>query len=239
MKQILLPIFAALVVTSTLQAQSLNKSIDKDSLLRVILKNFPEEKRKDLLKAYNEGTEDDKEFLLIMLSMPRSSKKALIANIDSNYTKIAKLKTEYAKLVPANYTVMIEFNPEDKIVNTPKSIDLRITSKQGKTFQAWNLDYNSAKLARMLKTIHWDQNTLKRIAGLLADAHCISIENGEPATIGFARSGMGKYFYKLFAHPLTSAQIKEYTNTCNDIFYKRNIVLEYLGGAVGSQCFPD
>ena len=54
-----------------------------------------------------------------------------------------------------------------------------------------------------------------------------------------ARSGMGKYSLKLFDIDLTNDQIKQYNDGCTYIFYKKNIVLEYGGGAVGSQCFPD
>jgi hypothetical protein len=50
---------------------------------------------------------------------------------------------------------------------------------------------------------------------------------------------MGKYFYELFDDDLTQEQIKQYNDSCTHIFYKKNIVLEYGGGAVGSQCFPD
>jgi hypothetical protein len=227
---------------SRMQAQFFDKSINKDSLLQSIIKDLPVEKRDELLEQYNGGSAEAKDFLLFMFSMPRSSKQALIRNIDSNYDKIAYLKREYAKFVPKNYIVLIEFNPENKLTHEKESIDLRIThSENGGTqvFQDWRLDYNSDKLSKMLEMIHWDTKALTAIKKLLADAHCVSIENGEPATIGFARSGMGKYSYKLFDQDLTSGQFNQYNNGCNYIFYKRNIVLEYGGGAIGSQCFPD
>ena len=91
----------------------------------------------------------------------------------------------------------------------------------------------------MIKPLGWTNETLATIKGLLSNVKCVSIENGEITTIGFARSGMGKYFFKLFDKDLTIEQIKEYNDGCMYIFYKKNIVLEYGGGAVGSQCFPD
>ena len=67
----------------------------------------------------------------------------------------------------------------------------------------------------------------------------MSIENGTITTIGFQRSGMGKYYYDLFNSDLTSEEIKKYNDDCMYIFYKKNIVLEYGSGAIGSICFPD
>jgi hypothetical protein len=91
----------------------------------------------------------------------------------------------------------------------------------------------------MIKPLGWTNETLTIIKKLLAEANCVSIKNGNITTIGFARSGMGKYYFLLFDNDLTSAQIKEYNDGCRYIFYKKNIVLEYGGGAVGPQCFPD
>jgi hypothetical protein len=242
MKQITNLICALILCTSVLPAQTFNKSLNKDSVLQSLLKDIPEEKREQFLEQYRTGSDQTKEFLLFVLSMPRSSKKELIRNIDSNYDKIDHLKTEYAKLVPDNYTIMIEFEPEDNLVNTKESIDLRITfddHKESKVYQDWNLPFNSDKLDKMLAIVGWSNKTLTIIKKLLTDAHCVSIENGEIGEIGFSRSGMGKYFYMLFDKDLTSKELKYYNNGCNYIYYKDRIVLEYGIGAVGSPCFPD
>jgi len=101
------------------------------------------------------------------------------------------------------------------------------------------LTASSTKLDSMIKQLNWNGATLQRIKQSLAAAHCVSIENGDITIIGFARSGIGKYFYRLFKKDLTPDEIKHYNNGCTYIFYKKNIVLEYGGGAIGSQCFPD
>jgi len=194
------------------------------------------------MTEYDSEPENGKELFLFMLSMPRSSKKELISNIDSNYEKIEFLKTAYAKLVPPGFTVSIEFNPPNKLINTAESIDLCITrlhDSQTDVQQDWNLAYRSEKLTQMIKTVHCNVETLDIIKKLLTDAHCVYFENGEMATIGFARSGMGKYFYKIFDKELTPDQIKQFNDGRNYIFYKSNIVLEFEGGAVGPQSFPD
>ena len=223
--------------------QSLNREINKDSLIQTILKDLPEERKIEFLKVYNESNEQSKDFLLaIAMPMQKSSKKELVSNIDSNFEKINFLETSYSKLVPKDYIVFIEFNPEDKFLMTKESIDLRIEHKinEPNNFkQDWGLEYNSNKLSQMLEPLKWTNETIKLIKRLLSDANCVSIENGDVTTIGFARSGMGKYSFKFFNNDLTSDEIKEYNNGCTFIFYKKNIVLEYGGGAIGPQCFPD
>jgi len=234
--------FTLIALTYVLKAQEFNKSINKDSLLNVLVKDLPAETKADILKEYKSDSEKDKEFLLFILSMPRSSKSLQIRNIDSNYANISNLKAEYLKLVPSNTAVRIEFTPANANFNIKESIDLRITSTANdeiKVSQEWKLEYGSKKLKEMLQSIKWNDKTLNKIRKLLDSANCISIENGKITEIGFARSGMGMYSYLLFDRDLSDKQIAAYNNGCEYIFYKKNIVLEYGGGAAGPQCFPD
>ena len=93
------------------------------------------------------------------------------------------------------------------------------------------------ELHKGLKSINWTPQTLDKIKTLLSDANCVSIINGTITTIGFAPSGMGKYSYIIFNKPLNPNEIKTYNNGCEYIFYKDNLVLEYIGGDIGAQCF--
>jgi hypothetical protein len=43
----------------------------------------------------------------------------------------------------------------------------------------------------------------------------------------------------MFNADLTKKQINLYNDGCRYIYLKKNIVLQYEGGAAGSQCFPD
>ena len=231
-----------LLLINFASGQSFNKSINKDSLMQNILKQLPEEKRDEFSKHYKEGNDEAKEFLLFMLSMPRSSRNELKANIDSNFEKISLLRKSFPTLIPKGYVVSIEFNPPNNLMMTKESVDMMIkdtTSKESKVKQEWNMEFNSEKLEQMLKRINWTNETLMNVKKLLADAKCISIKNGNTCTLGFARSGMGKYSFVLFKNDLTPDEIKEYNDGCTYIFYKNNIVLEYGGGAVGPQCFTD
>ncbi|MEO3407437.1 hypothetical protein AAFN85_26190 [Mucilaginibacter sp. CAU 1740] len=174
--------------------------------------------------------------------MPKSSKKELIANVKANYEQIILLKSRYAKLVPRNYTVSIEFEPENRIFNIKESIDLKITAiknKETTVTQDWQLEPDGEKLNKMLKIVSWNKETLKTIKRLLIEAHCISIENGKNTEIGFARSGLGMYSYLLLDQPLGERQKQVYNDSCRYIPYNNSVVLEYEGGAAGPQCFPD
>lgn len=221
-----------------------NSKINKDSLFQVIINKIPPSQVEGLTKTYKEGNEASREFLLIMFSMPESSKKEQIKNLKANENSIKKLINEYSKLVPDSLTVFIEFNPKDIILSTNKSIDLRISSsKKIKNsgieldFQEWNLQYNSEVLLEQIKILGWNEKTLINIENLLENAKCKSIENGKISTVGFARSGMGKYSYKFFEQDLSEKEQAKFNDGCSYIFYERNIVLEFGGGAVGRQCF--
>jgi hypothetical protein len=258
MKKIVL-IFTIVFSVFKIEAQKMefNKNIDKDSLFQVVIKKLPNELKKDIINSYNEGNEQNKEFILFMLAMPESSKKELIENIEKKKKEIQNLKVEYLKLVPKNYIVEIEFEAESKIVNQPENITLKILKKKDKiksksklpsktleradglelVSQNWNLYYDSEILETEINKIGWNKETLVKIKKFLNDANCISIKNGEITNIGFARSKMGKYSLNLFEKTLTEKQIEKYNDGCTYIYLKENIVLEYGGGAVGSQCF--
>lgn len=256
MKKIIL-ILAILLSIEKLHAQDyqFRTNINKDSLLNASIKYLPEEMKKEYLNIYKKGNKQTKEFLLFMISMPKSSKKDLIENYEAKRNEIAELREEYSKLVPKNHIVEVEFEPESKILTVPEQITIKIyelndignkdldkepvkrSTERKIISQNWNLKPDSKELEEVLKSIDWTSQTLAKIKMLLQKANCISIENGETTTIGFARSGLGKYSYKIFEKELDLKQKEEFNDGCSYIYYKDNIVLEYGGGAVGSQCF--
>lgn len=123
MKLLLLLCLVLTVFFNKVSGQEFNKSINKDSLFKEVIKDVPEIRKQEFIDAYNSGSEQTKEGILFILSMPKSSKKELIANNKANYTQINVLKNRYAKLVPNNYTVSIEFEPENKLINTKASVN--------------------------------------------------------------------------------------------------------------------
>ena len=229
-------------------------NIDKDSLFNASVERLPQEMQKEYKKMYKKGKEQEKEFLLYMISMPKSSKNKLIENYEKHKAEILKVKSEYSKIVPEKYFVYIEFEPASKILTTPEQITIKFYKIKDDKLQVdsnviqrndnlevvsqnWNLKPDSKELEEIIASIGWTKQTLIRIKELLDCANCVSVENGAITTIGFARSGMGKYSYKIFDNKLTANQMERYDNGCEYIFYKDNIVLEYGGGTIGPQCF--
>ncbi|WP_316844004.1 hypothetical protein [Pedobacter psychrodurus] len=226
-------------------AQHFNQAIDKDSLLLTIYKKLGTVERVNEFKSYyNSADQKGQEFLLFMGSMPSSSKKELVANIDSNYRAMLDLITGYGKIVPKGYIVTIEFQPANNVISAPASVDMQIRHRNPDNFnsletdQDWGMEFGSVKLKKMCDRLNWTEGTLKNIKTLLDRAHCVSIENDTVAEIGFSRSSMAKYSYLIFKNDLDAATIGRYNDGCSHIYYKKNIVLEFMGGAVGPQCFP-
>ncbi len=196
-------------------------------------------------------------FIFFFISMDNSSKDELIENYQMNKTSIFSLSEYFEKIVPEEYKVYIEFT--DK-----KHIDLWVYEKADSVysqwtclFQQWDIDpfdyemkpltkYDSSKYAPKTKDLsliknklNWTDSIFIKIKENLDKANCISIENGNPTEVGFARSGMGKYFYYLFSDSIPNSEIKKWNDSCMYIYYDPQIVLGYGGGAIGSQCFPD
>lgn len=227
--------FLFAIFICVLNAQEFNQRLDKDSLYHEIIKDIPDTLRSEIEKMYLEGNEQTKEFFLVMFSMPKSSKAELIDNYQANKKNLIKLRDEYENLVPDSLTVEIEFNPENKIVSMPPSVDVIIYSLTTKKWNnEWNIEFKSNKLDSMLNKIGWTQKELDYVQKLLISANCISIQNGEYATVGFARSGMGKYYYRIYNHDLTTEEIENVNDDCMYIYYEKNMVLEYGSGATGS-----
>jgi len=237
------------VLNLNAQQIKFRENINKDSLFNVSAQKVPVEMREDFTKKYKDGNEEEKEFLLFMISMPESSKKELIQNFENKKSEIEKLKNEYTQLTPKDYNVEIEFKPRSEILTIEEEITIKIYNskiggdklpkRNGLQVESnnWNLKPNSNELANVLKYLNWTNETLLNIKNLLKDADCISIENGINTKIGFARGGMGLYSYLIFNNNLSLKQIGEYNNGCEYIFYKENIVLQFGGGAIGPQCF--
>jgi transcription antitermination factor NusA-like protein len=221
------------------------QTLPPDSVFRIIDSKFSRSEAEKIKKEYEAADETTREIMLGVFSMPMSSKKELIENYEQQKENIEGLKEMYAKLVPKGFNVFIELKPSDAIPGQIESIDFQIFAKneQGELDMIdgdWGLRYGSEELDKILSVIKWDRMILLMVKNLLQAAHCISIQNGEEATeIGFARSGLGKYFYLLFPKRLTKSQKDRYNDGCEHIYYKGNVVLKYVGGMAGPQCFTD
>jgi hypothetical protein len=165
----------------------------------------------------------------------------LIENFNKNRTEIYEVRDYFKSIIPKYKMVDIEFD-DDNIarlvispVDTGKGSDLTLN------FQDWNIPIKSPKTDSLLKVLGWTRSNLDQLKSLLDNANCISINNKEPAEIGFKRSGMGMYFFNIFEHPIPDSLKSRYNDSCTYVYVNKNLVLEYGGGAVGGQCFakPD
>lgn len=169
------------------------------------------------------------------------TKQELIDNYNKRRNEIYEVKKYFQTIVPKNRKVEIEFESNKKLSRFGVySINDALSKDSTQVyFLEWNLKTTSEKVDSVITSLGWTQTTLKILKAKLDDANCIQIESGEPTIIGFHRSGMGMYFYNLFEKPISKDLWKIYNDSCNHLIYNEELALEYEGGVLGAQCFPD
>ena len=50
---------------------------------------------------------------------------------------------------------------------------------------------------------------------------------------------MGMHFYNVFDYEIPLGLKEAWIDSCQYIFYNNKLVLEYGGGVIGPDCFPD
>lgn len=163
---------------------------------------------------------------------PTYTRADLIQNYEARTAQIQSLSTYINAITPAGKSVMIEFEGE-------RTIRIFHVGAGDHYSSNWDVKWDSPKADSLLQQLGWTQQTLTTLYDKLNQADCISIASGEPSNIGYKRSGMGKYSYDIFSRPIGDSVRTQYSNGCTYIFYKPGVVLEYGGGAMGPQCFPD
>jgi len=218
--------------------------ISEEEIFRKIESKFSPQEAEKIRKEYEEANDTTKAIMLNVFSMPMSSKKELIENFEQKRNSIEELQITYSKLVPKGYSVFLELKTSEHIVGLVEGIDFQIFKKNNNgEFDMvdgdWGLQYGSEELDKLLALIDWDRMTLLGIKNLLQTANCVSIKNEDITEVGFARSGLGMYYYLLFPKKLSKKQTEEYNDGCEYLYYKDNVVLKYTGGMAGPQCFTD
>lgn len=230
---------------TSLFAQTDNTSDQaQDSSLLNFLRRFATTEERDTITTITKA--DSLTLAKLIASVPRSSKNDLIENWNRNRKNILIAKNYFDKLIPAGFDVYIEFTPPDEILHRGEGVDFWAYAKQPfptlvPSYSRWFLELSSPKFDSIFGQTQLPLNKaeLIKLQYYLKQANCISVHSGKETEIGFARSGLGKYSYLIFDHPLTQKERQTYNDNCNYIFYKDNVVFKYGGGAVGPQCFPD
>lgn len=147
--------------------------------------------------------------------------------------EIADLIKYYNTIKPENYSVDIEFR-NDKMLNR-----LRITTKDSTKvmYQNWDVSSNVLQTKKIRDLVGWEEREVRILKNKLDKANCISVEDREPLKIGFKRSRMGMFSFNIFQKTTTNRE--EYNDGCEYILVNKYLALQYGGGAIGNQCFPD
>ncbi|MCX8526359.1 hypothetical protein OF897_20795 [Chryseobacterium formosus] len=87
--------------------------------------------------------------------------------------------------------------------------------------------------------LNWTRDTFSKLYEKLDKANCIGICNRKPVEIEYGFSRMALLSFMVFDKNLTVEQQKEYSDDCMSMFYKENIVLNYVSGATGNLCTPE
>ncbi|MEO7212717.1 hypothetical protein [Mucilaginibacter sp.] len=162
----------------------------------------------------------------------------LVEEFNKKKTEIYELKLYYNAIVPNGKLVEIELDGGEIARFKIISIGAGRKTESSLDFEDWNIPVKSKRADSLLAVLGWTKYTLDSLKQHLEDANCISIVNSKPAKIGFKRSGMGIYFFNVFDAPIADSLKARYNDSCTYILATPNLVLEYAGGAIGSQCFP-
>ncbi|QQT32707.1 hypothetical protein [Sphingobacterium siyangense] len=151
-------------------------------------------------------------------------------NFEEKRAEIYEVKNYINKIIPPNKLVHIEFENNNMVGIFHLEVD-------GKFESNWDVKINSNKADSLLQKLGWTTGTLKTLKEKLDNANCIGITSGEPCNISFQRSGMGMYSFNVFDRPIADSLKARYNDGCTYIMVNDRLVLEYGGGAIGSQCF--
>lgn len=153
----------------------------------------------------------------------------------SKEKEIGELIKYYNQIKPDGYLVDIEFE-DDKTLGR-LTISTHEDSLNQVIYQKWDVDIKDLQKDSLKNILNWKEQDIFKLKKKLDKANCISVEDGEPIKIGFKRSGFGMYSFNIFQSIQTDRT--EYNNQCEYILVNRYLALQYGGGAIGAQCFPD
>ncbi|MBG8552102.1 hypothetical protein [Hymenobacter guriensis] len=152
------------------------------------------------------------------------SKADLLAHYRVHQPQLTALRAYYDSLVPHNQHIEIEFEQD--------SVSRLGFGTPGMNYLHYHAGADKrVTLDSVVQAYGWTPAQVRKLAEKLKQAGCISIRNGEPAQIGFQRSGMSRYSYHVFSQPLSDSLRKEYQGVWLYRFVHDKVALEKGGGA--------
>ncbi|BAP29804.1 uncharacterized protein CHSO_0767 [Chryseobacterium sp. StRB126] len=175
--------------------------------------------------------------LIILAAFGGFDKDYSVTELEEEYlenkTEIKDLIQYYYTIKPSDKVVDIEFKNDkvlERIIITPLSNSMQ-------TYQNWDINVVDLTRSKLKSELNWTEDEIKILKEKLDNANCISIKDGEPVKIGFKRSGLGMYSFNVFQKRDTDRSM--FNDGCQYILRNHNLALEYGGGAIGQQCFPN
>ena len=192
-----------------------------------------------------------------VLDIPdKVSEKAARDNFLTRNKEIYELKNFYNSITPKDMNVQIEFISDTlidlEIINIanpkyPIKLFFAQSNINPYNYKPETSSNDSSKYTATTESLEisksqigWTNETFKTIKKYLDKSNCISITNGEPANIGFKRSGFGIYFYNMYNNPIDSnLKTKYHDDSCKYRILNDTLILEYRNGVYGPNCIQD
>ena len=149
-------------------------------------------------------------------------------NFNLKQKEIYEAKKYFYEILPPQTNVAIEFESNNELFyfNIEKyNVYYQITDK----------NINSKQIDSLLNILGWTRNNLTELKTRLDKANCISFDKRDEFKIGFQRSGMGKYCFRLLDKPMNDSIRSTINQECVYI-YNDSVIFDYGGGALDSDC---
>lgn len=149
-------------------------------------------------------------------------------NFDLNREELYEAKNYFCHILPEETKVEIEFENGEKLFYFN-------IQKNNLYYNISDKDIHSKQVDSLLNILGWTRTHLKELKAKLDKANCISLDKRDDFKIGFQRSGMGKYYFRLLDKPMNDSLKATFNQECVYI-HNDSVIFEYGGGALGEDC---
>ncbi|WP_191181836.1 hypothetical protein [Pontibacter aquaedesilientis] len=149
-------------------------------------------------------------------------------NFDLKRNEIYQAKTYFNSILPPDTKVDIEFENDNELFY------FNIV-KGNAYYTLTDRNIESKQVDSLLNILGWTKNNLVELKNKLDKANCISFDKRDDFKIGFQRSGMGKYYFRLLDKPMNDSVRLAINQECVYI-HNDSVIFEYGGGAIGEGC---
>lgn len=161
----------------------------------------------------------------------------MVESFHDHKQEVNELITYFRSMVPKDKFVEIEFEDDDELTRFGFAPSCDTSQKW---FLDWNVQVESSQMDSLIDCLGWDINQVRELKEKLDAADCIQIGNTVEGThIGFKRSGMQMYSYMVYQQPLSDSLRTEYEKYHTLLFANDTLAVEWAGGAIGLQTWPE